>query len=465
MGKVKRNTASNRYREGVGAASLYDPKRDKWRMNCTRQGIPNQLQRCIVDGIKGVEAHFDILEKFLKDHGQSGAKLLNNFDFEDLAIANRSIGIFNKETDKKFQLSELIELGISSARQSLLENKSPLLSEIIDDYLEYRATPQGNSRGNWVIDDNTRTSERSTFKTIKKKFGSFSMKSLFCPKWGFRERVKKFASKEWHNLAPKTLSDRAKMLRMALDYYLSSNPCLSQENPLKDIERSFNKPNKISGIHPTLKPNQIEELFKNAVNNAKWRHLIPYMALLFFSGSRPYDVASQKKASRRWQWEWFDSWHNPSSVSGGYLATLPAWREDGLKGSSKKTQVAQERDLTQNGFDWIEWYFHSIGKAVPTSGKVYFSRVYWDQLRAYSIGLGKNWQPDITRKSFASYAHNFWPDKSEYWCDHLDHKLETYKRFYKGKTTRAEAEEFFNISPLNLIDSDSNDYQIKLNAA
>ena len=94
MGKVKRNTASNRYREGVGAASLYDSKRDKWRMNCTRQGIPNQLKRCIVDGIKGVEAHFDVLEKYLKDHGRSRAKLLNNFDLDDLAIANRSIKIF-----------------------------------------------------------------------------------------------------------------------------------------------------------------------------------------------------------------------------------------------------------------------------------------------------------------------------------------------------------------------------------
>ena len=131
--------------------------------------------------------------------------------------------------------------------------------------------------------------------------------------------------------------DRAKTLWMTLDYALEEYPPLTGENPLKGWDKSFNKSRKGSGIKSLLSPQQVKELFKAAAKHPEWIHNIPYMALLHFTGSRPFDVGDTKNAARRWNWGWFDEWKHQSGISGGYIATLPAWNKDGTKASSKIT--------------------------------------------------------------------------------------------------------------------------------
>jgi len=450
MPKVKRNSDSHRRRKGVGTATLLDRAKGKWRLNCPRKGIPKQLQRPIVYGIREVENHFDKLEYFLKEHGRNKDKLLNKIDLDDLAIAVRYKDKFENTHSIKLSLEEVVINGIEKLELDLAKQDFPTLAEVIDDYIAFRATPEGNSKGDWIIDKNTITSEKTFLVVIKSEFGKLSLNEVFETDFNFKGKADKLFNRKWRNSAPKTLMDRARILRMTLDYALGQYPALKQQNPLTGWERTFNKARKTSGIKSILTPNEVRKIFERAADHSQWRINIPYMALLFFTGSRPFDVGDTKNAARRWDWSWFNGWKHFSSVSNGYIATLPPWNVDGTKASSKKTQVSQDRDLTPNGYEWIRWYFGTQNQTVPNAGKVEFSRAHWNNLRK-ELGLyGAQWEQDITRRTFATYAHCHWANQSEHWCEHIGHDHKTYRRYYKGKSTSLDAAEFFDISPQNI---------------
>lgn len=445
------NSNTHRYRKGVGTATLVNPKEDKWRMCCQHKGTPQWARRKIVHGINAVAEHFDIVAELLREHGRSKAALLSKIDMDELTICNRQLESLNSESNTNHSMEEVFNLGIEAIKAKKTKQQFPTLNQVIKQYIAYRETPQGNHRGNWVIDKNMLTSEKTFLKSLSKIRKKWVLCDVFNPHKPFKEEAKRWIMKEWAHLAPKSQQDRAKVLRMLLDYAKEHYPTVSYTNPLNGWDSYFNKTSKASGIKTILPVQKVTDLFLAAANNPKWVQNIPYMALSLFAGTRPYDVASPKDKKRRWRWDWFNEWKNISAVSGGFKAMLPAWNEDGTKGSSKKTSVAQERDLTANGYQWITWYYETIAeKDIPTTGKIYFSRKFWDELRKSQNLYAEKWHHDIIRRTFATYAHNHWPNETQYWCDQCGHSVRIYKQVYKGLTTNADAEEFFSITPASL---------------
>jgi hypothetical protein len=451
MPKLMKNSSTNRSREGVGKASLLNSEKDKWRMSCHRKGTPRELRRKIVYGVQAVEKHFDTIEALLREHGRNKDAILNEINMDELTLCVRRLISFNSEANAIHTMEEVIDKGIGAIKAQQKRMQYPTLNELIELYEKHRATPHGNHRGNWVIDKGSLRTEKTFLGALSKIKCKYRLSDIFNPKSQFKQEAKKWILREWGHLSPKSQQDRAKTLRMLLDYAKELYPTLLYPNPLDGWDGYFNKACKSSGIKTILPVETVRDLFLRAANHPEWSLNIPFIALSLFAGNRPFDVASTKCASRRWRWEWFSQWKNMSAISEGYKACVPAWLPDGTKGSSKKTSVAQERDLTANGFSWIKWYYGNVAKeSVPTVGKIPYSVTYWNALRKDLNLYGDNWDHDIMRRTFATYAHNHWINEPQYWCTHCGHDIKTYEKYYKGKTNHLEAEQFFSITPTSL---------------
>ena len=367
------NSNKHRHRKGVGTAKLVNTKKDTWRMCCQHKGTPQWARRKTVHGIKEVEAHFDTVSELLREHGRNKAALLSKIDMDELTICYRQFELLNSESNAKHTLENVFNEGVQAIRKKKTKQQFPSLNQVIKRYIAHRETPQGNLKGDWVIDKNTLTAEKTFLTALSQIREDWNLCDVFDPKKPFKLKAEKWIHKKWGQHSPKTRKDKAQMLRMLLEYAKKQYPALIYPNPLHGWDGTFNKTSKSTGIKTTLTVKQVKNLFLNAAKNPDWVHNIPYMALLFFAGTRPYDVANPKNKNRRWRWEWFNDWKYLSAVSGGFKAMIPAWNKDGTKGSSKKISVAQDRDLTANGYDWIKWYYEIVAKqTVPNTGKICF---------------------------------------------------------------------------------------------
>ena len=70
----------------------------------------------------------------------------------------------------KFSIEEIVLKGLEKIELDLTKEDFPALSKVIDDYIAFRATPEGNSKGDWIIDPNTLTSEKTFLTVIKSEF-------------------------------------------------------------------------------------------------------------------------------------------------------------------------------------------------------------------------------------------------------------------------------------------------------
>ena len=212
-----------------------------------------------------------------------------------------------------------------------------------------------------------------------------------------------------------------------------------------------------------LPPDQVEKLFTTAANNPGQIDHIPFMAVLFGTGCRPSEAASDNdpawpKKQRRYQWEWAKGWdeNRPSEVTGGVALHLPEWADDAQTMRASKTE-SRMLDMPPNFFAWLKWYFEDIkGGELPTTGQLLFKQGTWDQIRQ-DAGLFRNsdgkslWPYDASRNSFTSYANHYveWKEKAarDYWMDRCGHDYATFKKYYKVQVTQEECHAYFNILP------------------
>ena len=115
------------------------------------------------------EKAYKKIEKLLGEHGRNKDKLLNKIDLDDLTVAVRYKEKFEDSHSIKFSIEEIVLKGLEKIELDLTKEDFPALSKVIDDYVAFRATPEGNSKGDWIIDSNTRTSEK-TFLTVINPF-------------------------------------------------------------------------------------------------------------------------------------------------------------------------------------------------------------------------------------------------------------------------------------------------------
>ena len=221
-------------------------------------------------------------------------------------------------------------------------------------------------------------------------------------------------------------------------------------NPFKILPRQF-KPTTQTRAD-ILKVAQVEKLFEVLASNKRYHRMIPYYALLFFSGGRPAsEVAHPSQSHRRLQWEIFDGWERDSVVSGGKRFEVLA--RDHLGRRRSKSNIDRTADLTPNGVEWIKWAFGEL----PNDGEVYYDRDLVKAIRTEADLWGKDskgkakWPPDVARHSMSTYVaenNDFNVKVVGYWHDCLGHSPAQYKRHYQGRVeNQADRTAYFAIRP------------------
>jgi integrase len=220
-------------------------------------------------------------------------------------------------------------------------------------------------------------------------------------------------------------------------------------NPFKALPKKFQV--KTERRNRILQVRQVQKLFEVIAANKKYRKMVPYFSLLFFSGLRPSEIADPKARYRRLNWEHFDRWERNSEVTDGVRFEVVAEDHDGRRMS--KSNIDRTADLTPNGVAWIKW---ALGE-LPNEGEVYYDRDLVKAIRQDADLWGNDskgklkWAPDVARHSMASYADQnseFKVKMIGYWNSCLGHAPAVYKKHYEGRVEdQKERTAYFNIFP------------------
>ena len=228
------------------------------------------------------------------------------------------------------------------------------------------------------------------------------------------------------------------------------------DNFFKPLTKKFRVHN--SAPPKILLPSQVESLFKIAASHPKFIKLIPHLVMLFGTGCRPSESATDNdptwpKSKRRYQWKWAQGWaeNYSSEVTGGVILHQPEWADNARTMRASKTPD-RTHDMPPNFFSWMRWYFEDVtGEGLPNTGQIWYSDELWGQLKKAAGLDGDSWPHDATRNSFTSYANAnvAWKEKAsrDYWMDACGHRWETFKRFYKVPVTQAQCRAYFSILP------------------
>jgi integrase len=222
-----------------------------------------------------------------------------------------------------------------------------------------------------------------------------------------------------------------------------------ETNPFKVLPKEFSVLGSTRAV--TFTAEEVEKLFSVAMKKQN-RRLIPYMAFIFFSGARPYEIAGDKK-ERRFDYGDMMEWKQPSSVTGGVLFEVCVFDKSG----KRKSKGARDRfaDLAPAGVDWMKWYHKEVSgnEQLPTEGKVDYSRRIFARIKKEALDY--YWPPDAPRHTFTSLAHRneeFKTNNANYWLDKCGHSFEVFQKRYNAPKTQDECEKYFNIVPSNFAD-------------
>jgi hypothetical protein len=215
-------------------------------------------------------------------------------------------------------------------------------------------------------------------------------------------------------------------------------------NPFKALPKEFNVLGNTRAV--TFTAEEVKKLFFVAMKKQN-RRLIPYMAFIFFSGARPYEIAGDKK-ERRFDYGDMMEWKQLSSVTGGVLFEVFVFDKLG----KRKSKGARDRfaDLAPAGVEWIKWYHKEEfgNEQLPIEGKVDYSRRIFDRIKKEALDY--YWPPDAPRHTFTSLAHRneeFKTNNANYWLEKCGHSYEIFQKRYNAPKTQSECEKYFNIKP------------------
>ena len=427
----------------VGAGTVYQQPNGKYLTNTRRKSIPSSLHFQVHTSLKAAENHLRELDKKFPKGGAATA--LSFFPVDELSAAKLAIQEFEEEQGDRVPLNRLVALGIEAERKERASHLVPTLFESAEQFFKYRKTPQAKRRGTGTVSTHQQGQERTVIKELcayKKGYhlpslGACRVSSLFDPSEEFDKTAKdmiwKRKRKDGAPYSPDNRIKTAKAFIKFFDWIKDEHRSIRHENPLKNITRDFHKSGWKAPKH--LSPDKVQKLFFKATENEQWHHLIPFMAMLFFAGRRPTEIADVNNPKRRFQWKWMRGWEVESQVSGGVLFDIPS--------EISKKDSDQEGDLIETGVEWIRWYY---GGELPNKGEVTFNRKNWEALRK-EVGLfGEDWEADIARHTMATCVHRHWTEHRQYWLDHLGHRGSVFETHYKSpKCSPAEAKKFLSI--------------------
>ncbi|MDB4566949.1 hypothetical protein N9Z78_03000, partial [Akkermansiaceae bacterium] len=413
----------------------------------------------------------------------------------ELHAADRARANFynSHKNTPQFEFGEIVAAGLESLRLKNLREKLPSIKESIAWFHQYRKTPEAKHKGlGTVSEKGLRREERAIQKlfqraangipeekeqerteaienVLNKSIGELFDGTFFveATQEGWFEfcdnHLNDLKTQAGDPLGASARSAQAMMLRTFCADVINHNRArLSPPytNPLQDLPKNhrYKRDPKATITYQT--PDKVRSLFKFLCEDAEsnpviedkrkkrqLHDLIPYLALVYFSGRRQSEIAYWDKAHRRLNWNQFKNWSEPSEVSGGYLFTIPAFDEQGRRRGKKDHPTPA--DLHKVGYQWLRYYFEGLKgeRELPREGDIWFSTTYMKRLRK-KFEFEKN---DI-RHTFVSAAVKAYPKESSYWHRHCAHTEGVAMRDYQNlMLTKPEAEEFFRLDPVSIV--------------
>ena len=207
-------------------------------------------------------------------------------------------------------------------------------------------------------------------------------------------------------------------------------------------------PNEQKQHAETHTPEEVRKLFKTAEHSEKHNHLIPYLALAFFSGARVSEIADANNKRRRISWANFFGWSELCPVTGGKLFLVKAFTEiDGERIRTAKANSDSRRVLHPTGLAWLKSHFETL----PTTGSIEFTKGRLDKLYE-DAGVAK--LKDAARHTFCTVMHLLYPQAKEEIFDKCGHTEAVYKTHYRNAHySTAEAKEYIQILPDEIAES------------
>ena len=215
-------------------------------------------------------------------------------------------------------------------------------------------------------------------------------------------------------------------------------------NPFKTLPKEFSVLGSSRAV--TFSAEEVERMFAAAMRKEN-RKMIPYMAYIFFSGARPYEIAGEEK-ERRFDFADMMQWKQKSDVTAGVLFEICVFDKDG----KRKSKGSRDRyaDLAPAGIEWIKWYHREEkGKdELPTSGTIEYARRTFDRIKKEALDF--YWPSDAPRHTFTSLASRydkFVTTNPNYWLEKCGHTYDVFRKRYDAPKTQEECDKYFNITP------------------
>ncbi|MDB4675580.1 hypothetical protein OAP08_03890 [Akkermansiaceae bacterium] len=483
----KRKNSGGFYSNHVG--NVEQTASGKFMVRARKRKIPTNEQEVTVETLESGKARLRKLDKlYLK----KATVPLADIPDPQLHAADRARAEFYSRHKKapKFEFGEVVAAGLESLRLKSLREKLPSIKESIAWFHEYRRTPDAKNRGLGTVSaKELRKEERAikrlferAAKGVPEETRQVSIESLLNKSVGelfdgtfFVESTKEgwfeFCNNHLNELKTQagnpmgasTRSAEAMMLRTFCADVIKHNRArlsLPSTNPLQDLPSNHRYKRDPTAKITYQNPDKVRSLFKflceDAENNpvikdkrkkGEFHDLLPYLALVYFSGRRQSEIGYWDKAHRRLNWSQFKNWSEPSEVSDGYLFTIPAFDEQGRRRGKKDHPTPG--DLHKVGYQWLRYYFEGLKgqSALPNEGDIWFSATYMKKIRKM-FEFEKN---DI-RHTFVSAAIKAYPRDSSYWHKHCAHTEGVAMRDYQNlMLSKPEAEEFFRIDPVSIV--------------
>ena len=411
----------------------------------------------------------------LKQHGKSAEDYWSSFSSEERIRTGQLMEAALKDYPD-LRLDQIVKSGIKVEVEELNNESFPALKKYIEEeYLPYRK--DGKSLGRQT--EKKRGQEYSEIRLAlrpiaeDKTLGHMRLNVAFKPKSHTFRKItailnsltkavgkNKIEKPIVINQKKKKAGHIHRMFKRALKDYPDIEGRIPTDGLAKEFEdSSFHTP-------AIIRSEKVRELFKAAINpprrTRKWTDQIPFMALLFFSGCRPEEIAGEHGEGHRvLHWENMRGWKDKCEKSGGLIITVPAVDSETGKATAK-SNFTTDRILFPQGVAWMKWYFltHKGLPALPTSGTYDDgSHTVWRNIRD-RCGVGGEdddgvnlWNADCARHTVASSIHRLQMDERAYWTDMFGHSADMLQRAYKNPSVdKAQANEYLTeIQPPNVL--------------
>ncbi|MDB4488542.1 hypothetical protein N9017_00335 [Akkermansiaceae bacterium] len=482
----KRKNSGSFYSNHVG--NVEQTASGKFLVRARKRKIPTNEQEVTVETLEAGKARLRKLDRLYLKKATVPLADIPDPQLHAADRAREDFYIRHKKTPK-FEFGEVVAAGLESLRLKSLREQLPTIRESIAWFHEYRRTPEAKRKGIGTVSEKglrkeERTIERlferaaigvpeetkqvSIERVLDKSIGELFDGTFFVEstKEGWFEfcnnHLNELKTQAGNPMGASARSAQAMTLRtFCADVIKHNRARLSPPytNPLQDLPTNHRYKRDTKAKIPFQTPDKVRSLFKFLCEDAEanpvikdkrkkgqLHDLIPYLALVYFSGRRQSEIAYWDQARRRLNWSQFKNWSEPSEVSDGYLFTIPAFDEQGRRRGKK--DYPTPADLHNVGYQWLRYYFEGLkGKSIPHEGNIWFSTTYMKRLRK-KFELEQN---DI-RHTFVSAAMKAYPRDTSYWHRHCAHTEGVAMRDYQNlMLSKPEAEEFFRLDPVSIV--------------